>query len=493
MDKSQKRENQIIFWTKCVLLVTGLFTAMPLVNHIGRDVYKIYCVWCFFCVIYLFFKRKKNYWKIEYLLLFLFCGFYALTIINGSKQHLVNEIAILGYTGILLFTMTYCDRERGKEAIKQELLILSRVFILVTFLFSVIGLYMFFFSHSGEFVYQNENYIYGMYENRLWGLYNPNTGSSINYISVFLSFLLIKELKHGKFFFLGNVIVQSLCFILAQSRGAWICVLVYTVFYMLFVKKYKYVSKENWKNWGYKIVLTTILCVTMVGGGELLKVSMAKIPSMIVKMQTTENQTIGKAEDSSDIEASVKQEQEIKEDNIEVKQELAESEAESGLKRLDKKEKNLQSISTGRTSIWKIGLKAYTEHPILGIGYRSIDDTLLKQMDEWGYNNSAAGGLHNVYITVLVAAGTVGFLLFSLYLLLVLTNILKCLFVFEFPQYVKALAIFVPAILVGELAESRIIFGMNWLAIFFWILVGYIGYFAEKGKKKDDQHHCTGI
>ena len=80
MEVSKNRENTIIFLTKCLLVVLGLFTTIPYINDVGRDIYKLCCVWCFLCVAYLFIKRTKTFLKLEYVLLFLFllllCHYY---------------------------------------------------------------------------------------------------------------------------------------------------------------------------------------------------------------------------------------------------------------------------------------------------------------------------------------------------------------------------------------------------------------------------------
>ena len=73
MEVSKNRENTIIFLTKCLLVVLGLFTTIPYINDVGRDIYKLCCAWCFLCVAYLFIKRTKTFLKLEYVLLFLFC------------------------------------------------------------------------------------------------------------------------------------------------------------------------------------------------------------------------------------------------------------------------------------------------------------------------------------------------------------------------------------------------------------------------------------
>lgn len=461
MEVSKNRENTIIFLTKCLLVVLGLFTTIPYINDVGRDIYKLCCAWCFLCVAYLFIKRTKTFLKLEYVLLFLFCCSYAITILVSGTEHLINEVAILGYTGMLFFAMNYCDTDRDEKEIKKELSILSWIVIIITFVFSLIGFLMFLFSVSVEISHGETTFVYGMRENRLWGLYNPNSGSVLNYVSILLTVLLPKK-KLGVKIFLGmNIIIQSLCFILTQSRGGWICLLTYIAIYFFFIKKYNFKETKQALKWCYKAVVTAALCIVVIAGGNLLKTGLGYIPVAIEEaMPDAESHLLekdkflhGKGEKPS-----------------------------TSLERLDKKENNLESISTGRSDLWKMGLKAYTKSPVFGIGYRSIDDVLVEEMSKGAYINSGGGGLHNIYITVLVSCGAVGFILFALYLLCVLKKVAFGIFNPNISTYGKCIMAFIPVWLVGELVESRIVLGMNFQAIIFWIMIGYVGYYTKERK-----------
>ena len=438
MEVSKNRENTIIFLTKCLLVVLGLFTTIPYINDVGRDIYKLCCAWCFLCVAYLFIKRTKTFLKLEYVLLFLFCCSYAITILVSGTEHLINEVAILGYTGMLFFAMNYCDTDRDEKEIKKELSILSWIVIIITFVFSLIGFLMFLFSVSVEISHGETTFVYGMRENRLWGLYNPNSGSVLNYVSILLTVLLPKK-KLGVKIFLGmNIVIQSLCFILTQSRGGWICLLTYIAIYFFFIKKYNFKETKQALKWCYKAVVTAALCVVVIAGGNLLKTGLGYIPVAIEEaMPDAESHLLekdkflhGKGEKPS-----------------------------TSLERLDKKENNLESISTGRSDLWKMGLKAYTKSPVFGIGYRSIDDVLVEEMSKGAYINSGGGGLHNIYITVLVSCGAVGFILFALYLLCVLKKVAFGIFNPNISTYGKCIMAFIPV----------------------W-LVGYVGYYTKERK-----------
>lgn len=445
LKKVEKEQNKIVFLTKCVLVVIGLLTAVPYINMIGRDVYKVCLVWCFFLTLYLFIKNRQNYMRKEYVFLFLFCVSYAVTIML-RRAHFINEVAILGYTGLLFFTMTYYDQGRSEEETKKELKTLSWIIIIGTFIFSLIGFCMFLFSFSGYFKLEGTVFVYGMRENRLWGLYNPNTGVVLNYISGILSLLLLKYKEKKRKFLIFNLVLQIFCFILTQSRGGWVCLFAYVIFYLLFIKKWKKDFKGI-RRWLYKSVLTVLICAALYGGSEIVKTALSYAPTGVARIIYSDEEVARKHNE---------------------------------LKRLDKKHKDMESMTTGRFGMWKIGLQAYEDNPIMGIGYRSIDDSLKKMMDKDSYNNSSAGGLHNVYVTTLVSSGTVGFLLIFGFAVVFLKRGTFLFFNKTTKDYVKYMLIFIPAWLIGEFVESRILFGINFLAIVFWITVGYCMYYTKK-------------
>ena len=160
----------------------------------------------FLCVAYLFIKRTKTFLKLEYVLLFLFCCSYAITILVSGTEHLINEVAILGYTGMLFFAMNYCDIDRD-ERIKRIINIVMdcgnyHICIFTCWIFDVS---IFCFSRNKPW----RDYFCIWYERKqTWGLYNPNSGSVLNYVSILLTVLLPKK-KLGVKIFLGmNIVIQ---------------------------------------------------------------------------------------------------------------------------------------------------------------------------------------------------------------------------------------------------------------------------------------------
>ena len=100
---------------------------------------------------------------------------------------------------------------------------MTLVFVGVSFLLAAASLYTYVFSVKGHAMYNGQWVYYGMFENRLWGLYNPNTGSAINR-SHFVDFRLLiffrPKRKVMKAFFVINVLCHYFCLLLTNSRTA---------------------------------------------------------------------------------------------------------------------------------------------------------------------------------------------------------------------------------------------------------------------------------
>ena len=99
----------------------------------------------------------------------------------------------------------------------------------------------------------------------------------------------------------------------------------------------------------------------------------------------------------------------------------------------------------------------------------------------------AFSNFHNGYVSILVCNGIIGFALFMMFLLLILINVIK--FFLENCSNLKDtvfvnLFISFLSYLIFALFEKTLLSEINFMGIFFWIILGYImSFFMEYQKE----------
>lgn len=450
--------NNIVFATKLILMVYTMLIAVPLLQNWLYFGKKLTCAWSLVLSVYLVYSDRKHYKTKEYLIMGLFCVAYVGTILLGNRAHFMNEILILGYTISLYFMLTYCDAGRTRTQMEKELRGLASAMVAVSFVFSAVNLGIYFAMHFGVMHRIASPYFYGLVGSQLGGIYNPNTGGTINYISLIFSVFLLKDSsKIKKSFLWVNLVVQFWCFSLVQSRGAWISFLTFIVLYFLFIW-----DKESLgmvKKITAKVLLVIVSVLVIIGASKGLRTATVNLTVDLVHKTSSEEQI----------------------------EEIEEMEHEEGVVTTDRDMTNagFSDFTTGRAELWRVGFEQFCKKPMMGIGYRSIDDVLEIGLSEYDYHNSGAGGLHNIYLTVFLSSGLIGGLLLVALIVLILLKVLKIYCCKSIPSHVKYMITMVPVWLVGDLVESRIAMSFNQLSVLFWIMVGYILYFAKECDKVD--------
>lgn len=489
---ADEKVNKIVFITKVLILISTLITDIPIMNSAIRDIYKVFYLWSFCLLVFLFFRNKKHFFVKEYIVLFIFSCSYVVTIFVNHGVHLVNEAAILLANIMLFFMLTYIEKDRKEEDIKHEMIVLAYIYMAISFVYGIINLFLLFGEVSGRLDMTLYPGLYALIDNRLGGLYNPNTGATISYLSFIISFIVLKCVGKHKALVIINMIMQLMCFYSHESRGSWICVFAFVAGYVIFALKTD--KFKGAKNVVFKAVtLIVTIALLVFGDGAVRSVLWNSAYSLRANVSTEEvyeddNSAEGEAIDESEevIEDNTETvtEDEVSDETEEVKDVESDQKEETIASEREKKDNStLNKVLAGRVGVWWVGIWGlYQGNVAFGTGYRSIDDIFQTYMSESLYNDVIGGGLHNAYITVLVAAGVVGIVLFALFIIFMLIKIIKLLFAKNVPEYVKCVTLIMPVMMVGELVESRIIFGTNSVATVFWLTAGLIMYFEGKYK-----------
>lgn len=419
------------------------------------------------------FKDKSN------LLLIGFCICYSITILINRELNLSENLKALIYMCVF-FVLFYMMRpDRTKEALIKEIKMISAITVICTAVLATASFATFIFRINGHYLTEQGFIYYGMYENRLWGVYNPNTGSTLNAISILLSlgFVFTAEKKVITYVLnILNITLQSICMVLTGSRAANY-VLYVMVATLAFITVYKISLERNIKKRFWNIAKSLIAAVVSVavilGAFAVIRETVVYLPGLI-DQQNTNNDADTENDDKNLITVLEK----------------------IDLTRLEEVEDREGGIFTGRLDIWGACFKALKESPLFGVSRENVYDAAGKYLDDLWKEHFNKGGTHNIYICILISSGLVGFLFMAAFAVITLVKTLSS-FIKHFKDY--NIWAFIPIILVlmfyiTEFVESRILYQVGIFNVLFWVYIGYMVAFAKLySKEKSQISNETGV
>lgn len=416
-------------------------------------------------------------------LLIAFVCLYAITVFVNREFYLTENLKQLIYMAVFfwLFTML------RDENVKYDILIVSLVVIGISALLSILSLLTYFLNIHEWYILPNGsdlNYI-GISNGKLFGMYNANSCGMIATVSLIASlfFLTISSFKKRivklvEYLLIGvNVVVQYLVLLLSHSRGSF----------------YAFI---------FTMVITTFLFVIMnVNKGIAIKFTCAFLASVLVFFVLIEISGLIQEKSDALIFVSDSDSWDVEKDSFfenaletALKKYYENTSALSGnisgglgrpiLQGIGRNESGLLSTS-GRLSLWKAGVKVFVENPIFGITREGIKDKTSEILNETP-DDLVGGGLHNMYLTILVSSGIVGFVTIGAAVIIVLIKFLKVLFLkAKANNYLLFSFAMVFAFLISEFVENRILYQVTAFNAVFWIYFGYLYFFAKKALKEE--------
>lgn len=414
------------YFIKLSYIIISILSMSSLIYSKISLVYKLATLALILISIIFIYKRK--YYSDEVIITIVFLiGANILTTVVNIKSNFIGNISEIVFMCSYLMIMIVGD----KDIIKKLFVTVSYIIQLVSFLVSIFGIGLVLLRYNIEFSIGETMYNYGIENGRFWGIINPNAAAILCYISVILAILLI--LNKGKYTILLkiNIVLQSIYFLLQQSRGALISVIIMFIIYFMFI----YIGSFK------KRILLSIVCVLSI-------FSLAAVENYGVSMY------------SSNIETRVLN--------------LSNNTIENNKKKEDEFEnRTFDTSSSGRLSIWEGAIKMGMENPIFGLGNRNIPSKYEEYFDEYEISNSLRGGnFHNIFITSFVSTGLVGVIAFC-YVLFIIGRKFIFHVAKETDVYSRILLLPFFGILLGQLFESTILYSTNFINIFFWMIVGY--------------------
>ncbi len=362
--------------------------------------------------------------------------------VNFSSNFLMNLITSFhNFMCIFFFLGMY--KNTSKEKIKKEMKFMLNFFLYFSILFSLGGFYSIFLSKTNDYPYR-----IGIYENRFFGIStNPNQAGLVSVISIF-SCDLLNDLncknKVNRFISILCVFINIITLFLTDSNASFVFLISYLGVKMLYETFSKYEKIKDIK-FIRETFFVFISLVVMISSSFLLRAS----------CQIFVSKFLSKAECKTLTTVNNIEEEEIVETKL---------------------GRGNHEISSGRIQLLKQGLKLSKIHPLIGIGRENLPYYGKIYLNGGLAFPSKHQDLHNIYMSLIVSYGWIGFILFIIFILKNIRKIISEIFTQTHSKKSKILSKFL-SIIISYFAygtfEIGIMSGMFLPDILIWVFFGY--------------------
>lgn len=425
------------FYYSVFMLILAYLMAPAFMRGLIVPLRKAGLVWGFFLLLVFLFQNYKTLLKNRFsVLLFLFCVSNGISILMNYKVNFWKNIVSFGFLCTTLLVIFHAFEKCDREDIKRKVTAFCKINIWIAFLYAVIALVMYCLQIEGSYEYEGIVQRYGLFQNRLWGVFNPNTGGAIAVLAIAFSLYLLFEYGRKKRYIV-NIAIQYVYLILTQSRSAYIMFWCMVLILLFFVGIKGEIKKAGVKYYAGRI-----------GKAILIVLALLLLQSTVKKVVPICAQSIANVFGRECEKNEIKRLENFDEDNID-------------------------SVSNGRVTIWKTGINLWKQAPVMGTSPESIVAYAKETLNESTAETIVGGGLHNIYLTILVSSGCVGSAIFILFLLCVAYRFMRYLIKEKDRQSILLIGL-CAACLVGDLVESRIVYGTSCVCYVFWIVMGVL-------------------
>ena len=362
-------------------------------------------------------------------MLFLFTVSYAVTILLNARSHFFKNCGQLAYTCLYLFIF-FCAFSMIKSAETRREILRFVLHIVVGFalIISLVSLWMLVTQYRGEYAYRGTVVPIGL-NNRVNNIQLVGIGTSSSIlggmcVSALLSSILL--LRYGcrklRWFYVLSAVIQW--FTLCAANAFTDMVMVMTFAFMLVLctvsaDLYTKHGAARWKRAVMAVILAFAAALCVFAAYFITEQVEAKLVNRIEEIRYEQSvKDLEKPETPPEEPGN-------EPETPETPSEEPDSQPTLPPKKDDIKiERDLStSISSGRLPIWREGLKLALKHP-LGMTEPNIEVFIQYGNDpHYSYTN-----LHNGFLTLLVAAGIIGFLLIMVFGIQLLVRAMEHIF-----------------------------------------------------------------
>lgn len=432
-------------------------------------------------LIYDLFKSQKGLNNKYLILLGLFLLFLGISTLVNYNHGLIKNIKTLITMTVELFVISRIDIKKPADVVKKEMKTINRILILGITLAMLFSLALFLGKIRGSYSLAHWEkldekiiYFYGVsHGNRLIGIFtNPNSLGAYAGIAILLSIINMRLKSSGvmaKVLYSLSILVNVIAIILSNSRAALLALylsLLVIVSYgilSLVINKYKRIRGVV-----FSVLISLFFIYSVNNLLPVMDHQLRQLPSKVEQLN------IHYPDFDLGLDAW---EAGFTEEDIN----LSENRLLSALS------EDLSSKSSGRLTIWEMGIKTARENLLFGVGKAHLNDAVAKKYEDDASKRPYFGmGMHNIFLETLVAYGLVAVLILLTLLILIFIDFLRRIFYSgKFDLKAMDLGVFALAMLlygiVRNFFESDILFTVNISSFVFLLYLGYAMYFNQRG------------
>lgn len=465
-----KRPDEIIFNPSLfrIAYIIDLFLGMLAFLEVTSLVLKCFILsWGALIFIHNFIKTKA-FLKVKYYkILILFLGLCLFTTLLHFNDNLLANLLFIYHTSICFFIFYGMNVQNDKKSIEKEMVFIFKFVTIGTTLLSCLGLLIFAFKTQINI----QDCWLGIYQNRFIGVYsNPNLLALSCVLSIIFGYMLnqkdtLGQYTKNKHLYIASIVINMVALILSDSNASLLFFIIYIivlVFYKLFSNKTSFSISDIIKRSALLILCCVVLFLLTFGLRNFAQDKVAVFVNDIHQSQEPIHDNKNEAE-------NIIIEEEATDDSSNDNEEEGIQEAvEIGRNPLS----GSYDVSSGRIALLKQSLIMFKNHPFFGVGRGNIVEYGLREVP---------GGLrfsdfHNGYVTILVSWGTIGFIIFSSFALMLATDMCKGLFNMgknhDSKIYSNLFSIIV-SYAFYSLFEKTILSEMTFMVVIFWLILGY--------------------
>ena len=364
--------------------------------------------------------------------------------ISSDIAAVLYNVVMLLHMGICFFIFygMYVD---NVVPFRWELYLMARVFVYLSTIFTLVGLVLMLFTF-GTF----DNYMY--YEGVFKGFYiNPNYQGYVSVLSIVFCHMLTKpnfilnsnQQRVSRIWLVSCIILNCTALLLCDSNASLLLIIVYAAVYVLMKL---FAMTENLTP---KKMIIRMLVLIIVGLIALSVMMFVRVFCRVGVTAVFSNDGIS-AQEVKDISSSA----------------IFVPDEDSGF--------------TSRMFLWRAGWKLFCQNPVFGLGKGDLLSGIIEVTNRTDFNNDFDGvfrmcftDLHSGYLSVLVHAGVVGFVLFAIFMF----RYYKMVFSVWFMQR-RIMTHSVYPCMLSFLFAYLIFFDVTFFVMTFWLFIGYTACYA---------------